>query len=178
MDQYQNLLTRIRVVRRRWRMQRLVKGLALFLASAIALVLLGIWGADLFGFKPAAVWALRLATGAVAAVVAYHFFVSPFRRRISDVQIAQYVEERYPHLEDRLVSAVEFGGGKDSASGMLDLLIKDAMDKTSRLDFSVFLDRRRLAAYGVVGGGTLLLLVALLNWGPPFFQYGFDRLYV
>ena len=33
MNAYQSLLSRIRVVRRRWRMQRVAKGLAFFLAS-------------------------------------------------------------------------------------------------------------------------------------------------
>jgi hypothetical protein len=178
MTQYQNLLARIRAVRRRWRMQSLVKGLAFFLISAIALLLLGIWGANVFGFKAAAVWIMRLVTGGSAAYVAVHFFVAPLRRRISDVQIAQYIEERYPDLEDRLITAVEFGDGRGISPGMLDLLIKDAMEKTSRIDFSVFLNRKRLAVYGLVGAVTFLALVALLNWGPPFFQYGFDKLYV
>jgi hypothetical protein len=178
MTQYQNLLARIRVVRRRWRMQRLVKGVAFFLISAVALLLLGIWGANLFGFKPAAVWIMRLVTGGSAVYVAVHFFVAPLRRRISDIQIAQYIEERYPNLEDRLIAAVEFGDGGGTSPGMLDLLIKDAMEKTSRIDFSVFLNRKRLAVYGLAGAATFLALVALLNWGPPFLQYGFDKLYV
>jgi hypothetical protein len=174
----QSLMSRIRMVRRRWRMQRVAKGLAFFLVATIALLLLGIWGADLFGFKPAAVWAMRLITGGAAAYIAYRFFVVPLRRRISDVQIAQYIEERYPHLQDRLITAIEFGAGRDISPGMLDLLIKDAVEKTSRVDFSVFLDRKRMTTYGVAGAGAFLVLLALLNWGPPFFQYGFDRLYV
>ncbi|MGA2264695.1 MAG: DUF4175 family protein, partial [Acidobacteriota bacterium] len=178
MNSYQSLLSRIRVVRRRWRVQRVAKGLALFLVAAIALLLLGIWGADLFGFKPAAVWAMRLLTGGAAAYTAFRFFILPLRRRITDIQIAQYVEERYPHLEDRLITAVEFGEGKTISPGMLDLLIKDAMEKTGRVDLSVFLDRRRMAIYSAVGVGTFVLLVMLLSWGPPFFHYGFDRLYV
>ncbi len=178
MTSYQSLLSRIRVVRRRWRVQRLAKGLALFLVLTLALLLLGIWGADLFGFRPAAVWAMRVITGIATVYVAFRFFIAPLRRRLSDIQIAQYIEERYPNLEDRLITAVEFGEGRNISPGMLDLLIKDAVQKTSRMDFSVFLDRKRLAAYGMVGVGTFLVLIVLLNWGPPFFHYGFDRLYI
>lgn len=158
MTSYQNLLSRIREVRRRWRAQKIVKGVALFLPAAVALLLLGIWGADLFGFKPLAVWTMRLMTGGAAIYVAFRFFVVPLRRRISDIQIAQYIEERYPDLEDRLVTAVEFGDGRGISPGMLDLLIKDAMEKTSRIDFSVFLNRRHLTAYGVVAAATSLPL--------------------
>ncbi|MBP1596454.1 MAG: putative rane protein, partial [Acidobacteria bacterium] len=178
MRPYQSLLARIRLVRRRWRLQKIAKGLAFLLAVTIALLILGVWGADLFGFRPGAVWAMRLITGGAAIFVAVRFFVLPLRRRLSDLQIAQYVEERYPQLEDRLVAAVEFGEDKAMSPGMLDLLIRDTIEKTSRLDFSVFLNRRRLAAYGALGLVAFVVLVALLNWGPPFFRYGFDRMYV
>ncbi len=178
MTSSESLLHRIREVRRRWRVQRIVKGIAFFIPAAVALLLLGIWGADLFGFKPAAVWVVRSVTGGAAIYVAFRFFVVPLRRRISDIQIAQYIEERYPHLEDRLVTAVEFGDGRGISAGMLDLLIKDAIEKTNRLDFSVFLNRRHLTAYGSVAAATFIVLILLLNWGPPFFHYGFDKLYV
>jgi hypothetical protein len=172
------LLQRVRQVRRKWQTERLVKGISLFLAAAIAALVFGVWGADLFGFTPPAVWAARIVTAAAVLFVAWQFLWVPLRRRISDVQIAQYVEERYPHLEDRLVTAVEFGDGRGISPGMLDLLIKDALDKTSRVDLSVFVNRRRVATYGAVGGAALAALVALLQWGPSFFPYGFGRLYV
>ena len=178
MNSYENLLTRIRQVRKRRRSQVLVKGIALFLVSAIALLVLGVWGADLFGFRTAAVWAMRLLTAGTVLFVAWYFLFVPLRARVSDVQIAQYVEENYPELEDRLVTAVEYGGKGSGASGMIDLLIRDALEKTSRVDFSIFLNRRRLLSYGALGISAFLALFALLNWGPAFFPYGFSHLYV
>ena len=135
------LLSRIRQVRRKWRLQLTIKGISLFLGASIALLLLGIWGADLFGFKPAAVWVMRILTGAPSSMWRRDSSIFPLRRRISDVQVAQFIEERYPYLEDRLITAVEFGRGDRVAPGMLDLLIKDALDKINRVDFSVFMNR-------------------------------------
>src|SRR5262245_38243050 len=178
MSSFQSLLQRVREVRRKWRMQALVKGVALFLVCAISTLVFGVWGADLFGFTPAAVWLIRIVTVGAVLFVAFRFLWIPLRRRLTDVQIAQYIEERYPKLEDRLVTAVEFGRDSAISSGMLDLLIKDALEKTSRVDLSVFVDRRRLAGYGSVGFASLASLVVLLRWGPSFFPYGFDRLYV
>jgi hypothetical protein len=178
MDNYNTLLARVRAVRRKWRMQELVRGISLFLASTVALLVLGVWGADLFGFKPGAVWVMRILTGSAVVYVAVRFFGVPVRRRVSDVQVAQFIEERYPQLEDRLVTAVEFGDSRKISSGMLDLLIRDALSQVKRVDFSVFVDRRRVAAYSAAGAGSFLTLLALLNWGPSFFPYGFDRLYV
>jgi len=151
MTSYESLLARIRQVRRRWRPHVLVKGISLFLASAIGLLVLGVWGADLFGFRPAAVWVMRLLAGGTVLFVGWYFLYVPLRARVRDVQIAQYIEEKYPQLEDRLVTAVEYGGQSTASSGMIDLLIKDALDKTSRVDLSIFLSRRRLLSFGSLG---------------------------
>ncbi len=177
MSSYESLLQRVKLVRRRWRLQMTVKGLSLFLASTIALLVLGVWGADLFGFRPAAVWLMRVVTGSAVLWVGWRFLWVPFRRRVTDVQIAQFIEERYPQLEDRLVSAVEFGGRQD-VSGILDLLIRDALEKTRRIDFSIFVDRSRLVYFGTLAACSFLALFVLLNWGPSFFPYGFNRIYV
>jgi hypothetical protein len=177
MTSYENLLARIRHVRRQWRSQVLVKGISLFLASTIALLVLGVWGADLFGFKQPAIWAMRFLTGGAALFVAWYFLYIPLRMRVSDVMIAQFIEEKYPQLEDRLVAAVEFGEKRVSSFGMIDLLIEDALNKTARVDFSIFLNRKRLAAFGILGFGSLLFLLMLLTWGPAFFPYGFSNLY-
>jgi hypothetical protein len=178
MNSYESLLSRVRQVRRRWRSQVLVKGVSLFLVSAIALLILGVWGADLFGFKPAAVWVMRFLTGGMVLFVAWYFLYIPLRPRVSDVQVAQFIEERYPQLEDRLVTAIEHGSQQAAPSGMIDLLIRDALDKTRRVDFSIFLNRKRLAFFGMAGIAAFLVLFALLTWGPPFFPYGFSNLYV
>jgi hypothetical protein len=167
----------VSLVRRRWRAQVLVKGISLFAASAVALLVLGVWGADLFGFRPAAVWIMRAVTGGAVLFVAWRFLYGPLGARVSGVQIAQLVEERYPHLEDRLVAAVEHGRPDAVSSGMIDLLIRDALEKTGRVDFSVFLNRRRIASFALLGGAACLSLLALLVWGPSFFPYGFSRLY-
>ncbi len=178
MNSYESLLARIRQVRRRWRSQVLVRGISLFFASIIALLVLGVWGADLFGFKQPALWLVRFLTGGAALFIAWYFLYVPLRMRVSDVTIAQYIEEKYPQLEDRLVAAVEYGEQRTSSSGMIDLLIKDALNKTARVDFSVFLNRKRLAAFGLLGLGSFLVLFALLVWGPAFFPYGFSNVYV
>lgn len=177
MSFYEDLLRRVKLVRRRWRTQTTVKGLSLSLVMTISLLVLGVWGADLFGFRPAAVWLMRVVTGAAMLYVGWRFLWLPFRQRVTDVQIAQFIEESYPQLEDRLVSAVEFGGKRDS-SGMLDLLIRDALEKTNRVDLSIFVNRRRLFYFGLLGALSFLALFALLNWGPSFFPYGFSRIYV
>jgi hypothetical protein len=177
MSSYESLLARVRRVRTRWRSQVLVRGIAIFLAITIAVLILGVWGADLFGFKPAAVWFMRFLTGGTVLFIAWYFLYLPLHVRISDVTVAQFIEEKYPQLEDRLVTAIEYGNRKTSDPGMIDLLIQDALNQAARVDFSVFLNRQRLAAFGTLGFGSSLMLFALLMWGPSFFPYGFSNLY-
>ncbi len=178
MTSYEMLLMNIRQVRRRWRSQVLVRGIAIFLASAIALLVLGVWGADLFGFRPAAVWCFRVLTGAMVLFTAWYFLYLPLRGRVSDVAIAQYIEERYPHMEDRLVAAVEYGDRETSNEGLIQLLVRDALNHAWRVDFSVFLNRKRLAVFGILGLVASGALLALLTWGPSFLPYGFKNLYI
>jgi len=178
MSSYQLLLARVRLVRSRWRMQMLAKGASLFLACGIVLLILSVWGAGFFGFRAAAIWFTRIVAAAGIVYAAVHFLYQPLRRRVTEVQIAQYVEEQFPELQDRLVSAVEFGRGASDSSGMLDLLIRDALDKTNRVDFSVFRRSRRIAAFGSLGTAACVSLLLLLAWGPGVFRYGFDRLYM
>lgn len=177
MSSYERLLARVRHVRTRWRAQVLVRGIAIFLASAIATLVLGVWGADFFSFKPAVVWFMRFLTGGTVLFIAWYFLYLPLRVRVSDVTVAQFIEEKYPQFEDRLITAIEYGNRMTSNAGMIDLLIQDALNQASRLDFSVFLNRRRLAAFGILGFGSLLMLFSLLTWGPSFFPYGFSNLY-
>ncbi len=177
MSTYKMLLSRVRLVRGRWRRQMLLKGISLCVLAAVGLLVLGVWGAGLFGFRPAALWAVRSAAAAVIAFAVFRFLFLPLRRRVTDVQIAQFVEERYPQLEDRLVSAVEFGHEQGLQSGMVDLLIRDALDKTNRLDLSVFTEGKRTLAYVATGAAGLFVLLALMSRGPSVFHYGFDRLY-
>jgi hypothetical protein len=178
MNSYENLLSRVRRVRRQWRTQVLIRSISLFLVSAVALLSLGVWSADLFGFKPVAVWIIRVIASAAVLFVGWRFVCTAFRSHVSDVQIAQFIEERYPKLEDRLVTAVEYGEKKSGSTGLIDLLIKDAVDKTSRVDLSVFRNSLRLVSYGMLSVGVLLALFALLIWGPAFFPYGFTKLYI
>ena len=91
------------------------------------MLVLGVWGADLFGFKPAAVWFMRFLTGSTVLCIAWYFLYLPLRVRVDDVAVAQFIEEKYPQLEDRLVTAIEYGNRKTPDSGMIDLLIQDAL---------------------------------------------------
>jgi hypothetical protein len=177
MSAHERLLLLIRSVRRSWRLQSLARGIAILSTLAAGLLILGAWGADLLGFRPAAIWTVRLATGCALLFAALRLVYSPLRRRIPDVQVAQFIEERFPQLQDRLVTAVEFGGHA-SGSGMIDLVSRDALEVSGRFDLSVFAEKKKVISYCIVAVLSMLAVGGLVTWGPPFLPYGLGRLYL
>jgi len=177
MSPYEDLLSRVRQVRRKRRTLAFVKGIAILMSSLAVILLAGVWLAHFSGFRSPAVWVIRVCTAGAVFAVAWRFLFAPLRRSMSDVQIAQFIEERYPHLQDRLVTAIEYGGRKSEASGMIDLLIQDALDSCRRVDVSVFMNRDRLISFGVLGTAGCLALLSFFTLGPSFFPYGFQQLY-
>ncbi len=108
----------IREIRARWRRRAVLQG------AALAAGVMAVWGASLllllrFGAVPPIV----LVVGAVMGLIVVLGFVvqvvlRPALRKISDRQIALYVEERIPDLEDRLNSAVEVERTQPNRTGL------------------------------------------------------------
>lgn len=105
----------VRDVRRRWRLGRGIRGVAITLGgSVIALaVAAAVMGA--FDYSDAAVGAARISVAVVVALLAGRFVVVPLLPRPRDAQVALYLEEREPSLEGSLVTAVEASGGAAAA---------------------------------------------------------------
>jgi len=177
MNPYEALLAKIKMVRRRWRTQALVRGLSLFLWCATALLVLGVWAASLFNFTPLTLWIIRAISVALIVFAAWRLIFKVIAVAANEVRVAQLIEEYYTHLEDRLVAVVEHGRKDVSQSSLIDLLIRDALGRVNELDLSVFARRKRLAYFGMLGVGACLALLALMAWGPSFFPYGFSQLY-
>ena len=178
MNSYESLLARIALVRRRWRSQVVVKGISLFLASAIALLILCVWGADLFGFKPAAVWMMRAISAGAILFVAWRFLYLPLTFESAMCKSPNTLRKIIRSWRIALSPRWSMGRKIRQAASMIDLLIKDALDKTNRIDFSIFVKSKRLAGFGLLGLAAFVALFSLLTWGPSFFPFGFSRLYV
>ena len=100
---------KIQGVRRRVRRQMLLYGLAWTVATVIMSVVLVSLCDFLFRFEDPGI--RFMATGAVAGLLAwslYRCLFVPLARRMGDVQIAQRIERRFPGLNDRLASTVQF----------------------------------------------------------------------
>src|SRR5499426_1690975 len=107
MDPRTQLVDVIRNVRNRWRRRLALRGAVVVVAGTILALLLSASGLESFKFNATAIIAFRLIAFAVFAGLLYLAFVRPMRRRVTDTQVAMYLEESNPQLEAAIISAME-----------------------------------------------------------------------
>ncbi|MDQ3253286.1 MAG: hypothetical protein M3R15_05160, partial [Acidobacteriota bacterium] len=174
-DQLQNLL---HVVRRRRQMLLTLRGVAICLVVAAVVLLTAGWLADRYRHSEGMLLPLRLSALLILGVALALFLIKPLMKRISDTQLARLIEERFPNLHDRLVTAVEFSGeGQHRASGaIVNRLRLDADRAAADVNLDAVIARRRVAAYGGAALGCLLMFVGVLKWGPDTLFRGVAQL--
>ncbi|MBT5873397.1 MAG: hypothetical protein HOH43_08250, partial [Candidatus Latescibacteria bacterium] len=88
--------------------------------------------------------------------------IRPLRGIPDDLQIARYIEEQHPELNDGFVSAVEFEGQEmdGTARVFLDRLVGQVTDQSRQIDFSKVIDRRRL--YQAEGMAVIAIVLLAL----------------
>src|SRR5260370_9368133 len=137
MDHRLELVDVIRRVRNRWRTQLSLRGAVVVVAGTVVALLLSASGLESFRFSAASIIAFRIVAVAVFVGLLLYGLVWPLRRRVSDAQVAMYLEERDPTLEAKIISAVEAtaGGGSDAHSPRLvENLVEQAIEQSRSMD--------------------------------------------
>jgi hypothetical protein len=174
-----NLVEVIRHVRRRWRLKLALRGAALVLALACLMLVLASWGLESVRFSPRSIVLFRvLVSGGFAALVVY-FFIRPLLRRVTDEQVALYIEEHEPSLEAAIVSAVEATQKtthSTASTALVQRLVESAIEKCLALDAGRRIERdllkRHAAAITAVAAGAVLLFLL----GPAYFRHAVSAL--
>ncbi len=162
---YDELLRAIRTTRRRWRLKILLRGLAVFLLAGFATVGVSVWALDRFHYGDVPVAVIRALVWIALAALAVRFLVLPFLRRVSDRQVALYIEEHEPKLEAELLSAVELGAAtapRTAAAPPLrsgptgQHLVERAIVSAQTLDWGAAIDRPLLRRFSALAAGSAL----------------------
>ena len=164
---YAELQARISGARRVWKRSLFWTGFAIVLTGVIAL-LVGEAIVDWLMPLPSAVRVALLAVGAgVIGYLLYKYLVQPLRTSLTLRDVALNVERNHPDLEDRLVSALEFGNRESVdpiEAHMLQRLLEDTVARVKGINFKATIDHSRarkhvgIAALVVVGCVVLSLL--------------------
>ncbi len=153
----------VREVRKRYLRRVLLMGSAIsVLALLVCLAALFFLYTPLLDRPVAFMLAVTVAAGGMAWILA-QFLVRPVLRRPSDRQVALFVEERIPDLEDRLNSAVE--AAQLGEEPLVDSLFEDAAAWTRRIMPGDLVSRmrERLFFYGSAVGLAAFLVFAMVN---------------
>src|SRR5690606_10283301 len=92
----EDLVAIVRRVRRRWRLKVGLRGAAAMLGAALVIFLISAFLLDRLAFSPVAVITARVILAVAALALLVGFLFLPLRRRVTDDQVALYLEEHEP----------------------------------------------------------------------------------
>ena len=174
---HDDLVRVVRHVRGRWRLKIATRGSAIVLGAGTLAFLLSAYGLEYFRFSPAAVISFRVLTYVVLAGLAAMFLVCPLLRRVSDEQVALYLEEHEPSLQAAVLSALEAGKEgnvirPDRSAALVRRLVESTIEKCWEIDAGRAVERDSLRrSSGMFGAGVLAALLLFL-FGPSYLQDG------
>ena len=172
------LLGIIRAVRKRWRWKVALRSLTVLLGAGILTLLAAAAGLEWFRFSPAAIVAFRVVTYGVLVTLGWIAFVKPLARRVTDNQVALYLEEHEPTLDAVLVSAIDAGrtgdlpGQMRESAALLERLVESAIERCRQVDRGRRIERRVVGRLAATLAGISLAAGAVYLAGPAFLRQG------
>src|SRR5688572_13040189 len=148
----------VRGVRWRWRTRQILRGLVWVGGLTGLVVFAGAFGLERVRFAPEWVIALRYLTWGTLLVSAFVFLVRPFRHRVSDAQVALYLEEHEPTLEHSVVSAMDEATTTISPA-LRERVVDVALERARHIEYGRRVEQGRL--YKLAGAFTGLVVLAL-----------------
>src|ERR1041385_1202249 len=103
----EELLQKIGIVRKRWKSFLWARGLAWVLGVLVISLVIGLAMADSTDIPTWAVTAMRIGMVGLFAFTLIKALIIPLRRVPDDTQLARFVEEKNPGLDDRQTAPAE-----------------------------------------------------------------------
>ena len=178
----EELLRVIRHVRNRWRLRVAVRGISVLVAAALGTFLASSYGLEFFRFSPDAIVAFRVITYLALLGFGWWLFVRPISRRVSDEQVALYLEEHEPSLQASVLSAVEESKKGDRAAQIdhspqiVGRLIESAVAKVRDVDMGRTVEQQRLRRSSGLMGAAAVAAALLFVFGPDYLRHGISAL--
>ena len=164
---YTELQARVLAARRVWKRTLFWTGCAIAVVGLIA-ILAGAAIVDLLMPLPGSI-RLVLLIGVIGAVgyLLYRYLIQPLRVKLTPHDVALNVERKHQDLEDRLVSALQFGEVETEdpiKSHLLQRLVTDAVEQTEGIDFKATIDKSKKRKHVGIAVAALVgcVLIALI----------------
>lgn len=176
------ILSAIRHIRNRWRLRVALRGGAVLVAAALGTLVISSFGLELYRFIPEAILAFRVLAYLSLLGFGWWFFIRPIVRRVSDEQVALYLEEHEPSLQTAVLSAVEETkkGDRDTTSNhspeLVRRLVESAAKKIRDVDMGRTVEQRRLQGSSGWFGAAVVGGLLLILFGPAYLRHGITAL--
>ena len=164
---YTELRARVLEAHRVWKRTLFWTGCGIAIVGLIS-ILAGAAIVDLLMPLPGSV-RIVLLIGIIGAVgyLLYRYLIQPLRVKLTPHDVALNVERKHRDLEDRLVSALQFGEAETEdpiKSHLLQRLVTDAVERTDGIDFKATIDKSKKRkhigiAVAVLAGCALIALI-------------------
>ena len=167
---------RIESVRRRLRLERLLKGLAIVFLFLVLGSILSSYVLARYNFSEGVLLWTRVVGVALLLGLLLKALVPVFRQS-SRRQVARFLEERHPQLQEGLSTAVGLSEAKTEGDPQLRMLLeRDVWEKLRRVALPTFY-RVRSSLLSILAVAVSVFLFAYLFFGgPEAFRYSLSRL--
>src|SRR5262245_36985098 len=181
MDPRTQLIDVIRSVRNRWRLRLALRGAVVVLAGTVLALLLSASGLESFRFSAGAIIVFRILSVAVFVGLLLYGLVWPLRRRVTDAQVAMYLEECDPTLEAAIISAVEAtanGGSPDHSPRLVEKLVEQAIEQCRSVERGSVVDQSAVKRHAITLAAVAAVTALIVALGPAYLRQGLSALLV
>lgn len=166
----------VREVRARWRWKMAVRALAVLGGAAVVTLVAAAYALELVRFAPGAILGFRVVTYAVLVTLGWFVFVRPLGRRVTDQQVALYLEEHEPGLDALLVSAVDAGARPsvrpDESAALVRRVVEAAVEKCREIEDGRRIERESVRRAGGMLGAVAAAAALVYLAGPAYLRQG------
>src|SRR3982751_390378 len=165
------LLDIIQQARSRWRMKLALRGVVRVAAIAFVLLLVAAYGLNWARFTAPSILVARVAVLVTLVAAVGWFMRKPLRRKVTDEQVALYLEEHEPSLQATLLSAVEASqDGRAQSAALVQRVVEQAIEKCAQVDASRRVERLPLRRYAAALAAVTAIAIAVVTLGPAFIR--------
>ena len=180
-DPRATLLDVIRQVRKRWRAKLALRGVVGFLSATALALVASAYALEALRFSPTSILAFRIVLVVAASAFGAWFLVRPLMRRVSDEQVALYLEEHEPSLEATIITAMEAereGRAHEMSPALVKRLVEGAVERAQHIDKGRRIERVSVRRYAAAVGLVSLAALALFALGPAYLRHALSALLV
>ena len=172
------LLEVVRQVRRRWRIKLALRGAVGFLLAGLVAIVAIAYTLEALKFTPAAIVTFRIVTLLVVVAAGAWFFARPLSRKVTDEQVALYLEEHEPTLDSTILSAMEVTERPgDWSPDLIRRLIENAIVRVHEIQEGERIEREPMKRYVWIAGAVAVSAIALFTFGPAYFRHTLSAIF-